>query len=81
MDPALPSATVLSAMRIADPQKWRGYVLAALKKTNGDVRAGAIELGVSERTLHRWVREPSLKEELAALEYPPACIVALKDEA
>lgn len=77
---APPGRVVLSAMRIADPAKWRGYVVAALKKSNGEIRAGAIELGVGERTLHRWVREPSLKEELAALEYPPACIIAVKDD-
>lgn len=47
----------LSAMRIADPIVWTTEVRNALRKADGDVPAASEALGVSSRTLFRWIED------------------------
>ena len=52
----------VAALRIADPPAWAGRVRAAMTAHQGRVAHAAAELGVSWRTLMRWLAEPALAD-------------------
>lgn len=54
----------LSALRKFNPEQWASVVVAELKAKHGEVRSAAESLKVSERTLHRWVRESIVRTKL-----------------
>lgn len=54
----------LSALRIADRKKWIEILASALEDFYGDLRNTASLLKISERTIHRWAREPDVVEEI-----------------
>ena len=49
-----PTDRVLSALRIADPARWRATVRAALR-AEGTIPGAAASLGVARGTLFRWI--------------------------
>ncbi|GAC1475592.1 MAG: hypothetical protein PVSMB8_00280 [Vulcanimicrobiaceae bacterium] len=56
----MPKYTSAGAERYGDEvalARWRERVIAALKKTEGNRRKAAVELGVGLRTLMRWLGE------------------------
>lgn len=62
------SGRVLAALRIIDPAKWLAMVREAMEA--GSPEAAAVALGVSARTVYRWVAStPELAEWRKA---PPA---------
>lgn len=52
----------LGALRIYDPEAWRLRVRAAMAAHAGRIVDAARELGVSGRTLTRWLAEPALAD-------------------
>ena len=55
-----PSA--LGALRLYDPAAWARKVRAAMRANQGRIAPAAAALGVSRRTLHRWLADPSLAD-------------------
>jgi predicted ArsR family transcriptional regulator len=53
--PRMSGITPTGALRIADPIAWKARVLRTLKECGGRVPEAAAELGVSGRTLFRWM--------------------------
>ena len=53
--PAMSGITPTGALRIADPVAWKAKVLRVLRENGGRVPEAAAELGVSHRTLFRWM--------------------------
>ncbi|GAC1475590.1 MAG: hypothetical protein PVSMB8_00270 [Vulcanimicrobiaceae bacterium] len=49
--------TSMGALRMVDVKEWRKKVVEALKRSNGNRRIAADALGVSWRTLMRWLEE------------------------
>lgn len=49
----------IGALKIADYAAWCTRVHAAMVKHGGGFPEAAAELGVSVRTLHRWLEEPA----------------------
>jgi transcriptional regulator with PAS, ATPase and Fis domain len=47
----------LGALRVVDVEKWAKQVRQAMKRHEGRVPDAARELGVSVRTLFRWLAE------------------------
>lgn len=53
----------LSAMRVADPEKWRNKVITAIRLNHGIILNAAIALGIHRNTLQRWVnKHPELRQ-------------------
>lgn len=52
--------TALGALKIANPKEWERSVRAAMKTAKGRIPDAAVTLGVSPRTLFRWLAEPPL---------------------
>jgi transposase len=50
-----PQNARLSALRTADPDRWRSEVAAAFRSELGHIRRAAKRLGVGQRTLCRWL--------------------------
>lgn len=46
------------ALKILDPVKWERNVKMAMKQAAGRIRDAAEILGVCERQLYRWLKEP-----------------------
>jgi DNA-binding NtrC family response regulator len=59
MEPSMaaPSNAKLSAERISDPDGFERKCAAAIGKAQGNVREAARELGVSRRTLTRYIED------------------------
>ena len=55
-----PSA--LGALRLYDPAAWARKVRAAMRANQGRIAPAAAALGVSWRTLHRWLAAPELAD-------------------
>jgi hypothetical protein len=54
------SITRLGALRRYDPQLWALEVLAVMRECGGNRRHAAASIGVSWRTLCRWLEDPLL---------------------
>ncbi len=52
----------LGALRLADPGAWEVRVRDAMAQESGRVQLAAGRLGVSTRTLMRWLAEPALRD-------------------
>jgi len=62
---AAPSNPKFSAERVVDPEAFERRCAAALKKSKGNVQEAARELGVSRRTLTRYIEQsPNLRRVL-----------------
>ena len=53
--PRMSGITATGALRIADYTAWKAKVLRVLRENGGRVPEAAAELGVSHRTLFRWM--------------------------
>lgn len=51
----MPALSVMGALKIASPEKWRLAVRRALRQARGDLDAAAGALDVSRRQLSRWI--------------------------
>lgn len=49
--------SLLGAERVAVPKKWAAQVRKAMKDAGGRITEAADALGVSRRTLYRWLDE------------------------
>lgn len=47
----------LSAMRIADNDRWKRTVITAIRLNHGIIMNAAVALGVHRNTLQRWVNK------------------------
>lgn len=54
--------TTIGATRVADPPEWEKQVRAAMRRAKGRTADAAADLGVSTRTLFRWLAEPPLDD-------------------
>ncbi len=54
--------TAIGATRVADPEGWEKQVRACMKRAKGRIPEAAAELGVSTRTLFRWLADPPLDD-------------------
>lgn len=54
----------LGALRVVDAEKWAKQVRQAMKRNEGRVPDAANELGVSTRTLFRWLAEDRLLKDV-----------------
>lgn len=52
--------TQIGATRVSDPDEWEKQVRAAMRRAKGRTSEAAEALGVSTRTLFRWLAEPPL---------------------
>ncbi len=52
----------LGALRLVDPEKWSREVRKAMRAAGGRVPDAAETLGVSKRTLFRWLDDPLLED-------------------
>jgi ActR/RegA family two-component response regulator len=50
-----PNNARLSALRVADPTRWRSEIASAFKAERGHISRSAARLGVGKRTLCRWL--------------------------
>jgi hypothetical protein len=57
---------VLNALRILEPHRWALRVRLAMSESSGHLDPAASELGVSRRTLTRWLRDPLLEDVMRA---------------
>lgn len=54
--------TPIGATRVSDPEAWERQVRAAMRRARGRTTEAAEALGVSTRTLFRWLAEPPLDD-------------------
>lgn len=54
----------LGALRVVDAAKWAREIRQAMKRSDGRVPDAARELGVSPRTLFRWLAEDRLLKDV-----------------
>lgn len=51
----------LSAQRWSDKARWKKQIVAAVKEAHGNLSAAARSLGITKRTLSRWlIDDPKL---------------------
>jgi hypothetical protein len=53
--------TAIGALKVADPKEWASTVKQAMKANGGRITDAAVALGVSPRTLFRWLALPPLE--------------------
>ena len=59
----------LSVLRLSDPQAALEVVKAAIRQAGGNVTAAASLLGMSRRTLYRWLFDhPNVLDEVRSVE-------------
>ena len=56
------SLTSLGGLKAADPAKWAAKIRSAMNAAKGNRRIAAEKLGVSWRTLMRWLDDPALED-------------------
>ncbi len=54
--------TTIGATRVSDPAEWERLVRGAMRRAKGRTADAAADLGVSVRTLFRWLAEPPLTD-------------------
>lgn len=61
------ACTQFRALVSRDPDEARKTILRAYRSQGACLRDAAEELGITERTLHRWVQELKMRSELETL--------------
>ena len=54
--------TTIGATRVSDPNEWERLVRFAMRRAKGRTADAATSLGISTRTLFRWLAEPPLDD-------------------
>jgi len=54
--------TTIGATRVSDPDEWEKLVRSAMRRAKGRTADAAADLGISTRTLFRWLAEAPLDD-------------------